>query len=218
MDVSIVIVSFNTADLTLACLASLKTAARSAEIFVVDNASTDDSVAAIRRGFPDGTLQPSVSYRYPSQRYTRGETSALTGSIACVLGAFMITPRKLMDDLHGFDEDFFLYGEDQDLCWRVRERGLAIGYIQEAEVYDLGGQSEKGTPTPAVFEKKLHAEYLFYDKHYTPKTISRIKRNQAIKARYRLITLGLTGAFARDPEAHADKVASYRIALRLAAR
>ena len=282
MDVSVIIVSYNTADLTLVCLASLKAAAGNKEIFVVDNASTDDSVSRIRESFPevrlivnetnrgfaaannqalplccghyivylnpdtavkpdaltlsvafmddhvgvglagakilnpDGSLQPSVSYRYPGEKHASGETAGLTGHIACVLGAFMIVRRELICELNGFDEDFFLYGEDQDLCWRVRQRGFAIGYIEEARVFHWGGQSEENTPRPAVFEKKLRAEYLFYGKHYRPETISHIKRAEALKAKYRLLSLRLTGIFTRDTHAHADKITCYRIALALA--
>ena len=83
---------------------------------------------------PDETVQESVSYRYPGEKYTSGEVAGLKGNIACVLGAFMIARKSLLIDLHGFDEDFFLYGEDQDLCWRIRERGYSIGYIEDATV------------------------------------------------------------------------------------
>jgi len=165
---------------------------------------------------PDGTIQDSVSYKYPGEKFTSGETSELHGDIACVLGAFMIARKDLIDEVRGFDEGFFLYGEDQDLCWRIRERGYAIGYIEDAEVFHLGGQSEINTAVPALFEKKLHAEYLFYSKHYRPETIARIKRAQALKARYRLLTLTLTALFAHDRLAHSNKMQCYRIALNMA--
>lgn len=282
MDISVIIVSYNTAALTLACLDSLQSARGTKEIFVVDNASTDHSVEAIReqfpaitlianpqnRGFgaannqalkmcrgryviflnpdttirqdalqkavsfmeahpqtglagarilnPDGTLQESVSYRYPGEKFTRGETAGLPGRIACVLGAFMIARKSLLDEINGFDEDFFLYGEDQDLAWRVREKGFSIDYIEEAEVFHWGGQSEAHTPKASVFEKKIKAEYLFYDKHYQPQTITRIKRSQRRKAIYRLITLRLTAPFTRDRVAHDNKTKCYRIALDMA--
>lgn len=282
MDISVIIVSYNTADFTLACLASLTAATGDKEIFIVDNASSDNTVDRIRQSFPgiiliqneinngfgaannqaikhcrgryiiflnpdttikpdslkkavsfmdahpniglagarilnpDGSLQKSVSYRYPGEKKASGETAALQGEIACILGAFMIAPRTVINELKGFDEDFFLYGEEQDLAWRIRERGLAIGYIEDAEVFHWGGQSETDTPRASLFEKKLRAEYLFYEKHYTPRTIARIKREQRLKARYRLFTLKLTALFAHDKPAHHNKILCYRIALDMA--
>lgn len=280
MDISVIIVSYNTAALTLQCLESIRSSAD--EILVVDNASTDGSVLDIQRQFPeviltansvnqgfgkannqalkisrgryvvflnpdtvvrknalqkavafmdthpdiglagarilnpDGSLQESISYRYPGEKYARGETAHLPGKIACVLGAFMIARRPLIDELGGFDEDFFLYGEDEDLAWRVREKGFSIGYIDEAEVLHWGGQSETRTPKAAVFAKKLQAEYLFYAKHYQPQTIGRIRKSQKLKALYRLITLKLSAPFARDAAAHENKVRCYRLALEMA--
>lgn len=281
-DTSVIIVSYNTAPLTVECLTSFESARGANEIFVVDNASSDNSVAIItaqfpsiqlianseNRGFgaannqalktcrgryiiflnpdttikedtlqkavlfmdahpetglagarilnPDGTVQESVSYRYPGEKFTRGETAGLPGSIACVLGAFMIARKSLLDELAGFDEDFFLYGEDQDLAWRIREKGFSVGYIEDACVLHWGGQSEAQTPPAAVFAKKLKAEYLFYAKHYRPQTIARIKRSQRRKAIYRLITLKLAAPFVRDQYAHDNKTQCYRIALDMA--
>lgn len=53
MDISVIIVSYNTADLTLTCLESVFASQRiNYEIFVVDNASKDGSVEAIQKKFP----------------------------------------------------------------------------------------------------------------------------------------------------------------------
>ncbi|HNY51745.1 MAG TPA: glycosyltransferase family 2 protein [Smithella sp.] len=277
MDISVIIVSYNTAAATVECLKSVEAANGAKEIFVVDNASTDESVQKIRqfspdihlivnkrnRGFaaannqvlplcrgryiiylnpdtivkpdtpekavtfmdghqniglagakilnPDGSLQESVSWRYPGEKFTRGETAGLAGNIACVLGAFMIARKSLLDELHGFDEDFFLYGEDQDLAWRIREKGLSIGYIEEAEVLHWGGQSEVQTPPAEIFEKKLHAEYLFYTKHYTKNTIERIKRAQRLKAIFRLFTLHLSLRFSANKSKVQNKIDCYQL-------
>ena len=281
---SIVIVSYNTAALTLACLESLAAANGTKEIHVVDNASTDGSPSLIKESFPDvylaanqtnrgfaaannqalphctgryivflnpdtsvkkdslekaaeyldkndqvglagakilnpdGTLQESVSYRYPGEKYSSWETKNLAGNIACVLGACMIARKELIDSLHGFDEDFFLYGEDQDLAWRIREKGFSIGYIEDSEVFHWGSQSEAKTPPVEIFAKKLKAEYLFYAKHYRPQAIVRIKRSQRQKAIYRLITLKLMTPFVRDRFVHDNKMQYCRIALEMAAK
>lgn len=284
MDISIIIVSYNTAALTLDCLASIQKTKDQLEkeIFVVDNFSTDNSVTLIHKHFPqvkviansqnkgfgaannqalkecrgsyiiflnpdttlkpdalqnalsfmeanqsiglagakilnpDGTLQESVSYRYPGEKYVSSETSHLLGKIACVLGAFMITRKDLILKLRGFDEDFFLYGEDQDLCWRIREKGFSIGYIEDAEVFHLGGQSEAKTPQVTLFVKKLSAEYLFYRKHYFPETVERIKKAQRLKAYYRLATLKLIAPFVGNKSKLQNKIDNYKITLKMA--
>ena len=276
MDVSIIIVSYNTAYLIADCLKSVQNSSGTEkEIFVVDNASSDNSVELItshfpavkllvnkdNKGFgaannqgllscngryviflnpdttiaqdtlqkavsymdenqhiglagakilnPDGSLQESISYKYPCEKFASNELFGLQGNIACVLGAFMIAHKSLLDEIHGFDEDFFLYGEDQDLCWRIREKGHSIGYIENAEVLHWGGQSEIKTPSVTLFEKKLKAEYLFYKKHYTPKTIARIKRAENLKAFYRLITLKLSMPFYCNKSQLQNKIDRY---------
>jgi N-acetylglucosaminyl-diphospho-decaprenol L-rhamnosyltransferase len=281
MDLSVIIVSYNTVRLITDCLASLQKAddGLEKEIFVVDNFSTDGSVEAIRANFPsvtlianqenhgfgaagnqalphcggrylvflnpdttvtddtlkaavsymeanphvglagarilnpDGSLQPSVSYKYPGEKLAGKELSGLTGKIACVMGAFMIARKSLIKELQGFDEDFFLYGEDQDLCWRIRQRGYSIGYIEDAEVLHWGGQSEVHTMPCALFAKKLKAEYLFYQKHYSPETISRIKKAVKLKARFRLATLKLLSLFTGNNAKLQNKAECYKIAL-----
>lgn len=282
MRVSVIIVSYNTAHFTAACLESLRAAYGEKEIFVVDNASTDGSGEIIESQFPDvhliknernvgfgaannqalsyargeyviflnpdtvvkpdtiekavaymashphvgvaggrilnpdGTEQESISYRYPGEKYASGETKGLAGRIACVLGAFMIARKNILDEIKGFDEDFFLYGEDEDLCWRIREKGYEVGFIPEAEVYHWGGMSEKDTPSPEVVRKKTEAEHLFWRKHYRPDTIRRLKRAHIVKARWRLFTLAVESILMGKSEGVQRKQARYRTILEMA--
>lgn len=62
MDVSIIIVNYNTRDLTLQCLRSVyeKTTGLSFEVIIVDNASSDDSLAQVKKEFPQATLIESA--------------------------------------------------------------------------------------------------------------------------------------------------------------
>jgi N-acetylglucosaminyl-diphospho-decaprenol L-rhamnosyltransferase len=282
MDISIIIVSYNTNKLIIDCLDSLqKPSEIKKEIFIIDNASTDETVKTIsvrfpavnlianneNKGFgaannqaipscrgkyllflnpdttvaedtlqksflymetnkhvglagfnmlnPDGSHQPSVSNRYPGEKYTRAELADLKGPIACVLGAAMIARPHIITQLGGFDEDFFLYGEDQDLCLRIRRLGYQIGYMNDAKVIHLGGQSEIKTLPAALYEKKMKAEYLFYKKHYSAETIHHIKIAQRRKAKYRLITLKLSLPFVSKKAAYYNKIECYEIALKL---
>jgi GT2 family glycosyltransferase len=168
-------------------------------------------LAGAKMIYPDGRMQESVSYRYPGEKFTSGETANLQGNIACVSGAFMITRKELITAMGGFDEDFFLYGEEQDLAWRVREKGFSIGYIDNAEVFHWEGQSSINTPYAAIFEKRIKAEYLFYSKHYKPETITRIKKADRLKAFYRLIILKMTMPFVRDKIKLQNNIDRYRL-------
>jgi N-acetylglucosaminyl-diphospho-decaprenol L-rhamnosyltransferase len=278
LDVSIVIVTYNTADMIGKCLASLgPETGLSREVFVVDNASTDGGAEMVRsryprvhltvnaenRGFaaannqvlplcrgryiyylnpdakltdshlleecvrfmdknpriglagtrlinPDGSSQESISWTYPRQSFATSEIDGLHGAIACVLGASMIARTELIRRLGGFDEDFILYGEDQDLCLRIRRAGYEIGYIDSAAVIHFGGQSERQSAPVEVWKKKTRAEYLFYRKHYFPETIVKIRRADLLKACFRLITLTAMMPFRGDRVMAEGKRNKYR--------
>jgi N-acetylglucosaminyl-diphospho-decaprenol L-rhamnosyltransferase len=278
LDVSIIIINYNTADLIGACLESLgPDASSSREVFVVDNASTDGSAERIRehypwvhlsvnkenRGFaaannqvlplcrgrylyylnpdarltgsgvlgecirfmdthpqvglagtkllnPDGSLQESISRRYPGQKFAGSQMNGLIGTIACVMGSSMFVRADLIRRIDGFDEEFTLYGEDQDLCLRIRREGYEIGYIDDAVVIHYGGQSERQSLPAEVWKKKTLAEYLFYRKHYLPETVARIRRTDLRKAYFRLLTLKLMMPFTRDRAQAEGKLTRYQ--------
>ncbi len=161
---------------------------------------------------PDGTRQDSVSFRYPGERYGAVDIGDLPGKIACVMGACQIIAADLLRSLGGFDEDFFLYGEDQDLCLRIRQHGKEIGVVNDAAIRHHGGQSERETLPEEVVRKKVRAEYLFYRKHYRPETIERIRRRQRTRARWQLFLKRLL------PASDRRKLAGYRVVLEETAR
>ena len=279
-DVSVIIVSYNTATFLTRCLDSIAPQFNSvSEVIVVDNASADDSQEVVRCRFqwvklvanevnlgfgpannqalriskgryvfflnpdtevssgafaamigfmdshpdiglagthiinPDGSPQPSIESRYPGEKYTKHELRGLKGDIAWVLGASMIARRTVLDALGGFDERFFLYGEEQDLCLRIRKAGWSIGYIPDATVVHWGGQSERDTLPVEVWKKKFEAELIFYRKHYSVKAIRAIKRANLIQAVWRIFTLKLIIPFCFDKQKALGKLEKYRVAL-----
>lgn len=72
-----------------------------------------------------------------------------------VAGAALILRRQLFPDKSIFDERFFLYFEDLDLCLRVGKMGMKIAYWSKPAVFHQGGKRE-----PAVFSR-IHYEYRF---------------------------------------------------------
>ena len=55
----------------------------------------------------------------------------------------MVTCAGLAKRIGGFNEGFFVYGEDQDLCLKLRKMGYEIGYMEDAVVVHMGGHSER---------------------------------------------------------------------------
>ena len=171
----------------------------------------DVGLAGTRLVYPDGSLQSSVENRYPGQRYMQNELKGLKGDIAWVLGASMIVRQELIRALKGFDEHFFLYGEDLDLCLRIRKAGWLIGYIPEAEVVHWEGQSERGNLPVKVWEKKIKAEFGFYRKHYSSKAVQAIMRSNLLQAYWRIFTLSLTLPFLKNKEKALAKLDKYKL-------
>ena len=177
-------------------------------------------LAGVRLLNPDGTHQQSVETSYPRQRFDKAQKerfAALKGDIAWVSGACMIARPEVIASVGGFDEDFFLYAEEIDLCLRIRKAGWAIGYADRARVTHWAGQSEKPNLPVAVWEKKYKAELLFMQKHYSEAAVRSSIRANRRQALYRVITLALTLPLAGGTRKTIlqNKLENYRCLLRL---
>ena len=64
-----------------------------------------------------------------------------TNCVDWVAGAVMLVRREVVTSIGGFDERFFMYAEDADLCHSIRDAGLKVVYCSEAKVLHIGGHS-----------------------------------------------------------------------------
>jgi len=64
-----------------------------------------------------------------------------TRSVGWIHGAFLLMPRTLFDQVGGLDEGYFMYGEDIDLCARVRSAGYRTVVVAEARAVHYGNRS-----------------------------------------------------------------------------
>jgi len=62
-----------------------------------------------------------------------------------ICGAFMFIPKKVLDETGYFDEDYFMYGEDIDLCYRIKQKGYKIIYYPVVTTIHLKGGSTSKT-------------------------------------------------------------------------
>ena len=63
--------------------------------------------------------------------------------VAYITGADLMIKRSVLNDVHGFDSDFFLYYEETELCHRVKEHGYRIMSVPSAELIHLESKSIK---------------------------------------------------------------------------
>jgi len=255
-DVSIIIVNYNVKEFLASCLQSVKKATENlkAEIFVIDNNSSDGSIPFLKERFddinyieneenvgfgkannqaikqskgkytlllnpdtllqedtleilirymdqhtecgacgckilnPDGTFAPESRRSIPTLSAAVYKAIGLTalfprskhfgayyqgwkdedegGEVPVLSGSFMFFRTECLKQTDGFDERFFMYGEDIDLCYRVSEMGWEIHYLPETAIIHYKGESTKKNELAynRVFNEAL---YKFFEKHFT---------------------------------------------------
>lgn len=85
--------------------------------------------------------------------------------IDCLTGAFMFMRAKTLDEVGFLDETFFMYGEDIDLCYRIKKAGWKIIYYGKSKITHLKGASSKKQKNKLIYEF-YHAMYIYYKKHH----------------------------------------------------
>jgi N-acetylglucosaminyl-diphospho-decaprenol L-rhamnosyltransferase len=134
-------------------------------------------------------------YHYPLQKKLKKQKSLnnLSGKIAWLLGACMLFPKAVYDEIGGFDNNFFLYGEDTDICLRLRQAGYSIAWAPDFKVDHWAGASESGSSIYATRVRKKRGYYQFCSKHYAISDLLPVLRRQYAKCRFYTGLLTLRG-------------------------
>ncbi|MFA6617966.1 MAG: glycosyltransferase [Candidatus Neomarinimicrobiota bacterium] len=132
----------------------------------------------------------NLTYRDPDQSY----------AVDAVSGSFMFCRADLIHKLKGFDEDFFMYGEDLDLCRRVQLKGYLVYYLPKTTIIHHKGESSKSAPFDSLlaFYKAMD---IFFNKHFSSfySFITTIFFRLGIVAHLTLSFLGKAFNFIRRP-------------------
>ncbi len=84
--------------------------------------------------------------------------------VGAVSGSFLMAPVEVVREAGGFDEDFFLYGEDMDLCLRVKKNGYRVVYFPDARAVHHHRTSTRKAPLRATYHF-YRSMAKFYRKH-----------------------------------------------------
>ncbi|KRE86355.1 glycosyl transferase family 2 [Paenibacillus sp. Soil766] len=132
---------------------------------------------ACKRGFPT----PSASFYYAfgfaklfprNPRFNQYQLGYLDPDqqypIDSLVGAFMLVRRETIEHVGMLDEEFFMYGEDIDWCYRIKEAGWVNYYYPRTQIVHHKGASSRRKPFKIIYE--FHrAMILFHNKHYRKK-------------------------------------------------
>ncbi|MDL2308822.1 glycosyltransferase family 2 protein [Bacteroidales bacterium OttesenSCG-928-B11] len=91
-----------------------------------------------------------------------------TNAVDVLSGAFMLMRKSLLDQIGYLDEDYFMYGEDIDLSYRITKAGYKNYYFPETEIIHYKGESTKKGSINYVFVF-YRAMQIFAKKHFSVK-------------------------------------------------
>ena len=82
-----------------------------------------------------------------------------------ISGSFMMIRREVLDKVGYLDEDFFMYGEDLDWCYRIKQAGWKIYYVPDTQIIHFKGESSRnrGFRNLRSFYQSM---LIFVRKHY----------------------------------------------------
>ncbi|MDZ4171879.1 MAG: glycosyltransferase family 2 protein [Methanobacteriaceae archaeon] len=147
---------------------------------------------ACRRSFPDIKVSfyrmTGISKLFPqSERFGKYNLCYMdddgTYPVDCLVGAFMMVKYETIQEVSLLDENFFMYGEDIDWCYRIKEAGWQIMYLGSAKIIHYKGSSSQKQKSRLIYE--FHrAMYIFYNNHYK-------QENSIITTLFTYIGIGL---------------------------
>ncbi len=92
-----------------------------------------------------------------------------------LMGACMLVRREAADTVGLFDEDYFMFSEETDWCYRFRQAGWKVIFYPGAEFVHVGGASTKQNWGP-MFREQLRGHLIFFAKHSGLREAERARR------------------------------------------
>lgn len=117
----------------------------------------------------DSRVQDSYFHDYPSgPRVGSPGVVREDGLIECaqVWGAYQLVKREVIDQVGLLDEDFFMFYEDVDWCWRMHDAGWKIVYDPNHSITHVMRASCKNAPSGEHYRRMVTSEGLLYWKHH----------------------------------------------------
>jgi N-acetylglucosaminyl-diphospho-decaprenol L-rhamnosyltransferase len=159
---------------------------------------------------PLGRMLP----RHRAARRTEPADAPIYGCDAAevdwVSGAFLMTPRRLWNELGGLDESYFMYVEDVDYCKRVRAAGRTVLYSAKCDVTHLEGAGRSWIGERAVLNTAT-SYGVYFTKFHSPLERTCLGALMTIVFRLRSVAHNFAAMLGRDPDGR-DKARAFAAA------
>jgi O-antigen biosynthesis protein len=141
---------------------------------------------------PDGSMEPACRRSFPtpwvaftkifglsalfpkSKLFGRYNLTYLstdeTYPVEAVSGSFMMVRKETVRQVGGLDEEFFMYGEDLDWCYRILQEGWQIYYVHTTQIIHYKGESTRRSSIDEI-NTFYHAMRLFVEKHFRSSSV-----------------------------------------------
>lgn len=136
----------------------------------------------------EGQAKSGAHRNYFADNYVANEFKQLPGTIAWVSGAALMISRKLFNYIGGFDERYFMYFEDVDICLSARKAGFSIAEVPKTQIVHVQGESVRKAweRSEAIYRLEL-ARSIFTAKNYLPDQQKTIWKKYQLKKRLDII-------------------------------
>ena len=117
-----------------------------------------------KRNLPTPFVSLKKVLGFTKKYYANHISDKEEGEVQVLVGAFMLLERSIYKDVGGFDEDYFMYGEDIDLSYKIEKAGYKNYYLGTTETLHYKGES---TQKDAAYLQRFYgAMQIFYKKHF----------------------------------------------------
>ncbi len=121
-----------------------------------------------KRGIPTPKVSfnklTGISSKQTGKYYATHLQHNESGVVEILVGAFMFLKRSIYNEVKGFDEDYFMYGEDIDLSYKIHKKGYQNYYFADTQIIHYKGESTK---KDIKYLKHFYgAMKIFYQKHF----------------------------------------------------
>lgn len=122
--------------------------------------SFDNFPTLLSEGLNKSLLRRFFPNRFPSKRLSLSSPTA----VESVIGACMMVRKDAVDEVGYMDEDYFVFMEETDWCYRMRERGWRVYLVPKAQAVHLQGGTADRVKVQAKVEY-YRSRYCFFKKH-----------------------------------------------------